>query len=408
MRVAVFFCAALLVGSIAEAQTPAASRIADIREPLRRLPRHDRERRRARTGDCRADSHSNRSGLDDAPSRGAARRGHAGVRRPVERRGAPISSASCARCGRRTDPGPARVKVALAGGGTLEGLVMNQSSRRHAAARRRPADPPASQDRQPIPQRHLAGRLGELQRRDQRQPLQSADADQQEQRGHPGAEVDLQPAQHIAAAGDAGRRRRRDVCDERERVLRPRRRQRPGDLALPASADERAGRQRRRRREPRRQRRRRSPVHGHRSRAPHRAQPPYRRAPVGNRDGGLAPELQRDRRAAACRQPRRHRHVGWRRRRARIRRRLRSVDRQRSVAVLDGAAARRAWIRDVAGQGNRAPGRDDVDDGRVRSAARHHLLDGGQPGTGSDRRRSRAATISIPIRSWRSMRRPAR
>ena len=184
---------------------------------------------------------------------------------------------------------------------------------------------------------------------------------------HAGAEVDLQPAQHIAAAGDAGRRRRRDVCDERERVLRARRRQRPGDLALPASADEGAGRQRRRRRQPRRQRRRRSRVHGDRSRAPHRAQPPYRRAAVGDRDGGLAPELQRHRRAAARRQPRRHRHVGRRRRRARIRRRVRSVDRQGSVAVLDRAAAGRAGVRDLAGQGHRASGRDDVDDRRVRS-----------------------------------------
>ena len=207
--------------------------------------------------------------------------------------------------------------------------------------------------------------------------------------GRIGAEVDLQPAQHVAAAGDAGRGRRRDVCDERQRVLRARRRQRSRDLALPASADQGPGRQRRRRREPRRRRRRRSRVHGHRSRAPHRAQPPHGRAPLGNRDGGLAPELQRDRRAAAGRQPRRHRHVRRRRRRARLRGRVRSVDRQRGVALLDGSAAGRAGIGDVAGQGHRASGRDDVDDGRVRSAARYDLLAGRQPGTRSDRRRSR-------------------
>ena len=86
---------------------------------------------------------------------------------------------------------------------------------------------------------------------------------------------------------------------QRQRVLRARRRQRAPDLALPAPAHARgwsatpAGGV-----ESRRRGRRRPRVHGHRPRAPHRAQPLHRRAAVGNRDGRLAPELQRHRRAA--------------------------------------------------------------------------------------------------------------
>ena len=124
----------------------------------------------------------------------------------------------------------------------------------------------------------------------------------------------------------------------------------PADLALPAAADQGADRQRRRRHQSRRGGRRRARVHGDRPRAPHRARSLDRRAALGHRDGGLAPELQRDRRAARRRRSRDLRLVRRRRRRARIPRRLRSGDRQGSLALLDGARARRARLRNLAGQ----------------------------------------------------------
>ena len=182
----------------------------------------------------------------------------------------------------------------------------------------------------------------------------------------------------------------------------------PRDLALPARAHEGPGRQRGRRRQSRRVGRRRSALHGDRPRSHHRAQQIHRRAALGNRDGRLAPELQRHRRAASRRQPRRHRHVRRRRRRPRIRRRLRSGDRQRSVAILDDAEARRAGIGNVAGQGPRSSGGHDVDDGRVRSGARHRLLDRRQSRSGSHTATIVSATTSTPTPSSRSTRRPAR
>ena len=137
----------------------------------------------------------------------------------------------------REGSGPVRTKIALANGSSLEGLVLNQSTERPAAARRRPQDSPAAQDRRSIPPGDLAGRLAELQRPDEREPLQPADADHDEQRVAAGAEVDL----HVCRT----RRRlqvtpvvvgRRDVRHERQRVLRARRGQRPRDLALLAAA----------------------------------------------------------------------------------------------------------------------------------------------------------------------------
>ena len=85
-----------------------------------------------------------------------------------------------------------------------------------------------------------------------REPAQRAHADRQKQCRAPGAEVDLQPAEHVDAAGDAGRGRRRDVRDERQPVLRARRRHRARDLALLAPANERPHRQRGGRHQPRR------------------------------------------------------------------------------------------------------------------------------------------------------------
>ena len=124
---------------------------------------------------------------------------------PIRNR--PISSAFCARCGRATGSGPARAKVTLDGGRTLEGLVMNQSAgdmqllgddRRIHLLRK------TGNTYRP---RHVADRLDELQRRDRRQPLQPAHADRQ------GNVATLAPKWIFSlpntapAAGHAGRRR---------------------------------------------------------------------------------------------------------------------------------------------------------------------------------------------------------
>ena len=70
--------------------------------------------------------------------------------------------------------------------------------------------------------------------------------------------------------------------------------------------------------------RRRSRVHADRQRAHDRAQPLHRRTAVGNRDGRLAPELQRNIGAPGRRKPGGFGHRGRRRGRARLCRRLRS------------------------------------------------------------------------------------
>ena len=191
-------------------------------------------------------------------------------------------------------------------------------------------------------------------------------------------------------------------------MLRARRGIGPRDLALPASANEGPHRQRGRRRQSRRVGRRRSAVHGDRPRARHRAQQVHGRAAVGNRDGRLAPELQRHRRSPPRRQPRRHRHVGRRRRRARIRGGVRSGDRQGSVALVDDAEARRAGVGDVAGQRHRSSRRHDVDDGHVRSGARHRSTGRSAIPVRISSATIGSATTCTRIRSWRSTRRPAR
>ena len=288
----------------------------------------------------------------------------------------------------RAGSGPERAKVTLDGGRMLEGLVLNRSANDMQLLGDDQALHLLRRNGNTYRQVDVADGLDELQRPGQRQPLQPAHADLERQRREAHGEMDLQPAEHGAAAGHAGRRGRRDVRDERERVLRARRGHGPADLAVSAAAHEGPHRQRRRRRQSRRVGRRRQGLHGDGSRARHRARPHDRRAALGHRDGRLAPELQRDRRSAAGRQPRRHRHVRRRRGRARIPGGVRSGDRQGSVALLDGAEARRAGIGNVAGKGHRSSRRNDVADGDLRSGARYGLLAGGQPRPRSHRRRS--------------------
>ena len=123
------------------------------------------------------------------------------------------------------------------------------------------------------------------------------------------------------------------------------------DLALPARANQGAHRQLRRRRQPGRGGRGRPRVHGHRSRASHRAQPLHRRARLGDRDGRLAPELLRDGGAARRGQPGDLGHFRRRRRRARISGGVRPIHRQGGLALLDRPATGRAGVGNLAGEG---------------------------------------------------------
>ncbi len=229
--------------------------------------------------------------------------------------------------------------------------------------------------------------MAHLQREPQRQPLQHARSDHHRERVDARPEVDLHAAERRATAGDAGGRGRRDVRHRRQRPVRARRRQRAADLELPEAAHAGAGGCGGAWREPRRGGRRRSRVHDHRPCAPHCRPPGHWRAPVGNGDGRLAPELQRHRCADGRRQPRRVGHRRRRRGRARLRRCLRSDDRQGGLAVLGRAHAWRAGSRDVEGQCHRSPGCRHVDDRQLRRRARHAVLGDRQSRARHDRRR---------------------
>ena len=127
---------------------------------------------------------------------------------------------------RREGSGPVRTKLTLADGSAIEGLVLNQSA----------LDLQLLGDDRKI---HLLRKSGERYR------AVTSQADWPSYNGQTTGnrystlaqittgnvsrmvpEVDLHPAEHVAPAGDAGRRRRRHVCDGRERVLRARRGQR--------------------------------------------------------------------------------------------------------------------------------------------------------------------------------------
>ena len=213
----------------------------------------------------------------------------------------------------RAGSGPTRGKVTLVGGKSVEGLILNRSTSDLQLLGRRSKDSAAAKERRSVPRRDVAVRLAELQRSIERRALQPAGADQQGQRRAARAAMDFQPAQYLEPPGHARRGGRRHVRHERQRVLRARCGERPRNLALSTSADQGTDRQRRRRRESRRDRCRRPCVHGHRPRAPHRAQSRDRCARLGNRNGRLAPELLHHRRSAHRPEPGHHRRVGRRR-----------------------------------------------------------------------------------------------
>ena len=169
-----------------------------------------------------------------------------------------------------------------------------------------------------------------------------------------GAGLGVHAARRRQPAGDARRRRRRDVRHQRQRVLRARRRHRAGASGTTSARGRRGWPA--------------MPPPASTAAWPStaiacswspttptsRAQPLHRRSALGDADGRLAAELRCDVGAAGRRQPRRVRHLRRRRRRPRLPRRLRSRDRQGSVAVLDGAGARRAGLRDVGARHRRS------------------------------------------------------
>ena len=117
-------------------------------QPLRRLPRHRREWRRAGSGIASRVPTANRSGADDAASgQGLPAAGMPAFATLSESGHGAISFASCARLKPRNGPAPVRAMVTLAGGGTLDGSGPQPEHGRHADARRRPQAPPAAKER---------------------------------------------------------------------------------------------------------------------------------------------------------------------------------------------------------------------------------------------------------------------
>ena len=95
---------------------------------------------------------------------------------------------------------------------------------RRAAARRRRRPAPAAPRRRDVAARHLADRLADLSRRSRRQSLQPARSDRTARPSRGWRRPGCSAARRRQSAGDAGRRRRRDVRHQRQRVLRARRR----------------------------------------------------------------------------------------------------------------------------------------------------------------------------------------
>ena len=134
----------------------------------------------------------------------------------------------------------------------------------------------------------------------------------------------------------------------------------------------------------------------------------HRRAAVGHGDGGLAPELQRDRRAAAVGNLVISGISGGDEGVRGFRGGVRSGHRQGGLALLDGAAPGEPGSETWQGKGIDHPGGDDLDDRHLRSGARHALLAGRQSRSGliGDDRARRQSLHRFDRRARR--RRPAR
>ena len=163
----------------------------------------------------------------------------------------------------------------------------------------------------------------------------------------------------------------------------------PRDLALPAAADEGSRRQRRRRRQSRRGRRRRSAVHGDRPRAPHRARTDITGALLWETEMA---DWHQNYNATGAPLPVGNLVVtGTSGGDEGVRGFVAAFDQSTGKEVWrfwTMPKPRRARIGNVAGQRARSSGRHDLDDGRLRSAARYGLLAVGNPGPDLHRRRS--------------------
>ena len=386
----------------------ARRRAPGLRRPLRRMPRQRRQRRRARSGIAarvppRTDQELAALLARDCPARACRR----SARSPIRNRR--CSSASCARCGRAPAPARCAARSRSTAAGTLEGLVLNRSAH----------DLQLLGDDRKL---HLLRKSGDA----------TAPVTSQTDWPSYNGETERQPLQHARRRSDkaTSRRWRRSgssACPTRRRC-RSRRSSSSGIMYVTSAnecyaLDAGTGRQ------------------------IWHYQRPRTKGLVGNAAGGVnrgvavagdrvfmvtdhahlialnrfTGELLWDtemadwhqnynahRRAAAGRQSGGLRHGRRRRGRARIRRRLRSGDRQGSLALLDRAEAPASRDRKPGrARASSIRGGDDVDDRHLRSGSSTRST--GRPAIPAPISTATIApaTISIRIRSWRSMRRPA-
>ena len=179
MRIAAALLCTLLSTCSAFAQS-AGCRPPPVRARLLAMPRRRRQRRRARARHRDAALRARRRGAGDAGARRPARRRHARLPDPgpghARAGGLSPDAAAQARLGARTRDGRDDRRP------NAHGARTQPDVRGPAAPVRRPAHPPAAEGRRPLPARHVAGRLADLQRPARRQPLQRARPDRQEQR----------------------------------------------------------------------------------------------------------------------------------------------------------------------------------------------------------------------------------
>ncbi len=242
----------------------------------------------------------------------------------------------------------------------------------------------------------------------QRQSLQYTRPDQYRQCLPAGAEMDFPAGQHFAARRHADRCRRNPLYDERQRVLRARRRIGPADLALPAQENAGTHRQRRRRHQ-----------QGCRGSG--------RQAFMAT-DNAHIVALNRFTGKLVWDTEMADWHLNYNATGAPLivgslvisgvaggdegaRGFVAAFDQttgKEVMALLDRAKARRSWFGDMERQRYRSSQRGHMAHRDLRSSARHALLAHRQSGAGSEWRSSAAATICTPVPSWLWMRRPAK
>ena len=131
-----------------------------------------------------------------------------------------------------------RLSVSTTAGAVLAGQVMGRGLRGPAAADGRQARAPAAPLRRPLPRGLVRDAVAHLQRRPGGNRYTTLTQIDKKTVRPAGAALDVHRPGRRQPAGHADGRRRHDVRDRAERVLRARRRQRTADLALQAAAHE--------------------------------------------------------------------------------------------------------------------------------------------------------------------------